>query len=64
MNTYKIENTISGASLGEYQALSENEALDIMARDAGYHSFDDLKAQVSIQANEILLTRIIEKDAA
>ena len=36
MSHYTISNTTSGATLGCYEASSEREALDVMARDAGY----------------------------
>ena len=36
MALYRIESRTSGAVLGEYAAGSEREALDVMARDAGY----------------------------
>lgn len=39
MSKYSIENTISGVVLGEYEANSEAEALDAMARDAGYTDY-------------------------
>lgn len=36
MNRYQIENTKSGMVLGVYEGETEAEALDAMARDAGY----------------------------
>jgi len=36
MRYYKITNRTSGLDLGIYEAASEGEALDAMARDAGY----------------------------
>ena len=39
MATYQIENTRSGVILGEYEASSEAEALNAMARDAGYADY-------------------------
>lgn len=41
MATYMIENTVSGVILGEYDGATEAEALDALARDAGYESYDD-----------------------
>lgn len=39
MPRYQITNTASGAYLGEYEADSEDAALDAMARDAGYADY-------------------------
>ena len=36
---YRIENTRSGIVLGEYDAESKSDALDAMARDAGYRNY-------------------------
>jgi hypothetical protein len=42
MKTYRIENEHSGLILGEYEGESEADALDAMARDAGYQSYRGL----------------------
>lgn len=39
MTRYLISNRSSGAELGVYEGETEAEALDAMARDAGYDSF-------------------------
>jgi hypothetical protein len=41
MTTYTITNRTSGLVLGVYQGATEAEALDAMARDAGYRDFAD-----------------------
>jgi len=37
--TFRIYNTISGIALGDYDGATEAEALDAMARDAGYADY-------------------------
>jgi hypothetical protein len=39
MPTYKISNAIHGAPLGVYQAVSRADALEQLARDAGYPDY-------------------------
>lgn len=41
MNRYKITNTKSGHCLGTFAALTESDAIEVMARDAGYASAAD-----------------------
>ena len=41
MPKYRIINTSTGAVIGEYSADSSGEALDLIAKDAGYRSYDD-----------------------
>lgn len=40
MTHYLITNTTSGANLGVYEGADEDEALDAMARDAGYSDYE------------------------
>lgn len=42
MNSYSISNKISGSFLGIYVAESEADALDAMARDAGYADYAEV----------------------
>ena len=39
MKRWRIENTASGVVLGVYEGETENDALDAMARDAGYRDY-------------------------
>ena len=39
MKKFEIENTTSGFSLGIFEANSEEQALEIMAKEAGYNSY-------------------------
>ena len=42
--TYQISNSVSGAVLGDYEAADEMDALDVMAKDAGYQDYADLQS--------------------
>lgn len=53
MNSYHIQNTISGSDLGIYQGDTRMQALDAMARDAGYDDYADLEKQVPAYDREI-----------
>ena len=44
MRTYEISNTIGGVILGVYEGETEQDALDAMARDAGYKDAADMEA--------------------
>ena len=46
MNTYTIHNRQSGQHLGDYQADTTIQTLDLMAQDAGYKDYQDLLEQV------------------
>jgi hypothetical protein len=50
---YRIENTHSGIVLGDYEAESAAEALDAMARDAGYQDYADLEDRVPSEPGAI-----------
>jgi hypothetical protein len=54
---YTIANRISGESLGKYEASTAAEALDAMARDAGYADFD---AVPNAAPGEMIVTAVDE----
>lgn len=56
---YEISNTISGASLGVYDAASEAEALDAMAREAGYQDYASLCEVVPAEDGEIVVSIVV-----
>ncbi len=58
MTRYQIENTASGIILGVYEANSENEALDAMARDAGYEDYTAANAVYATKHGEIVVTTV------
>jgi hypothetical protein len=59
---YAIENTRSGQVLGIYEAPSPAAALDAMAQEAGYASYDDLQDQVPAQPGEIIVYPVWQVD--
>src|SRR5579864_1202896 len=58
MKTFRIEDTFSGVVLGEYHARSERDALDAMARDAGYADYADAQRSDPAPDGELRLTEI------
>ena len=42
MKSWQIDQTVSGLDLGIYLGETKDEALDAMAVDAGYDSYDEL----------------------
>ena len=58
MALYEIFNIISGTSLGEYIAENPSDALDAMARDAGYKNYADACDVAPVLADEITVTKI------
>ncbi|MDK8188153.1 MULTISPECIES: hypothetical protein [Sphingomonas] len=46
MTTYTITNIASGIVLGQYEAATEAEALDLMARDAGYADYASVPEEI------------------
>jgi hypothetical protein len=60
MNTYEICNRNSGHSFGFFQAGSKKEALERLARQAGYDSYKEACAVVE-STNE-LVVNLVETD--
>ena len=57
MPTFTVENVRSGITIGVVDANTVEEALDIVARDAGYDGWDDCCEQVGRPADgEIVVT--------
>lgn len=55
MTRYNIFNTLSGVSLGTYEADSEAGALDAMARDAGYADYAEANDVAPSAPGEIMV---------
>lgn len=58
MATWTIENAVSGLVLGEWEGETAADALDAMARDAGYRDYADLQVRVPADDGEIIVTRV------
>tara|TARA_R100001377_G_C3187587_1_gene109215 strand:- start:268 stop:450 length:183 start_codon:yes stop_codon:yes gene_type:complete len=59
MDTYQIENRLSGAVLGKYMAENHDHALHLMARDAGYRGLfhmEDVAPSFFGEINVIMVT--------
>jgi hypothetical protein len=57
MTRYSIENTVSGQTLGYYDAESEQGALDAMAADAGYKSYAEACEVSPVSDGEIVVVQ-------
>ena len=60
MSKYEITNTISGVILGVYEGATEAEALDAMARDAGYRDYADCCEVAPARDGEIVVREVRE----
>lgn len=56
--SFEISNRVSGLVLGVYQANSPEEALDVMARDAGCRDFADACEIAGTEEGEIEVVEI------
>jgi hypothetical protein len=55
--SYTISNAISGHCLGVYQGTSRDDALDTLARDAGYADFFNA-CESSFDGDDLIVTEI------
>jgi hypothetical protein len=58
MARFKIEHTVSGTELGEFEADDEQGALDAIAREAGYRDHAEASAVAPTSTGELSVTRI------
>lgn len=58
MAKFEIYNTLSGVALGTYEGATEEEALDAMARDAGYKDYSEALEVAPVTGAEIFVKKI------
>jgi hypothetical protein len=58
MSNYLIANTRSGVELGIFEGATEDEALDAMARDAGYPNYEACCEVAPSRAGEIVVREV------
>ncbi len=59
MKTYTIANRVSGFEIGEYQGSTKAEALDVMARDAGYRDFSQACDVTGNDGDDLIVTEVV-----
>jgi len=62
MAVYRIINTISGVDLGIFVAGSEGQALDAMARDAGYRNRADAESIAPTLPGELVVSEVVAEE--
>jgi hypothetical protein len=57
--SYTISNAISGMVLGVYEGTSRDDALDTMARDAGYEDYFDA-CESGFDGDDLIVTEVTD----
>lgn len=60
MKTYRISNRISGVTVGDYEADDPMSALDVMAREAGYDSYEEASVVTGDRGDDGLDVEFVE----
>jgi len=57
--SYTISNAISGMVLGVYEGTSKDDALDTLARDAGYEDYFDA-CESGFNGDDLIVTEVTD----
>jgi hypothetical protein len=57
--SYTISNAISGLVLGVYEGTSKDDALDTLARDAGYEDYFDA-CESGFDGDDLIVTEVTD----
>ena len=60
MSLYRIIVLSTGIDLGTYTGATASEALDEMARDAGYRSYREIPGEVAADQGDLLVEAVTE----
>jgi hypothetical protein len=58
MKYWNIGNKLSGMDLGVYEGDTPEEALDALARDAGYRDYSDALDQIGAKDGELVVVEV------
>ena len=58
MPRFRLENPWSGVMLGVYEAETKEQALDLLAQDAGYANNAEVEALFPTKPGEIVVTEL------
>jgi len=61
--SYTISNAVSGAVFGVYEGTSKDDALDSLARDAGYDDYFDA-CESGFDGDDLIVTEVTDASKA
>ena len=64
MPRYRIINAAAGTVLGEYNADSAEEALDMLAQDAGYRDYEYARSVIAATGENVVVSECADVEDA